>query len=108
MYAWKRLLDPRVRAPFLWYLDGKLVGADDVLAKAKQAGQASITISPIEGLKAIDRYTLRITLKEPDYVMLGYLSQDPDGRGCARGDRSHGDASGWAMANPVGTGPFQA
>src|SRR5512134_509102 len=31
VYAWKRLLDPRVRSPYLWYLDGKLVGAEPVL-----------------------------------------------------------------------------
>ena len=28
VYSWKRLLDPRMRAPFLWFLDGKLAGAD--------------------------------------------------------------------------------
>src|ERR1700737_3867129 len=30
VYAWKRLLDPRVRSPFAWYLQGKIVGADPV------------------------------------------------------------------------------
>src|SRR6266487_2027819 len=34
VYSWKRLLDPKIRAPFLWFLDNKLVGADTVLAKA--------------------------------------------------------------------------
>jgi len=26
VYAWKRLLDPRVRSQYLWYLNGKLAG----------------------------------------------------------------------------------
>ncbi len=87
VYAWKRLLDPRMRAPFLWFLDGKIAGADDVLAKAKEDGQLDYD-APIEGLKALDRYTLRITLKEPDYVLLGLHDADVDGGGRARGDRS--------------------
>ena len=28
VYSWKRLLDPKIRATFLWYLENKLVGAD--------------------------------------------------------------------------------
>jgi ABC-type oligopeptide transport system substrate-binding subunit len=35
VYAWKRLLDPRVRSPYSWYLQGKIVGADGVLDAAK-------------------------------------------------------------------------
>ena len=45
VYAWKRLLDPRVRSPYLWYLDGKLVGAEKVLAQG-EAGRASSTTTP--------------------------------------------------------------
>ena len=54
VYAWKRLLDPRVRSPYLWYLDGKLVGADKVLAKAKEAGKLDYD-AEIEGLRAVDK-----------------------------------------------------
>ena len=76
VYAWKRLLDPRMRAPFLWYIEGKVAGADAVLAKANETGRLDYD-APIDGLKAIDRYTLRLVLKEPDYVMLGYMTQQP-------------------------------
>ena len=86
VYSWKRLLDPRMRAPFLWYLDGKVVGADAVLAKAKAAGRLDYD-APIEGLQALDRYTLRLTLKEPDYVTAGLHVAAADGGGRARGDR---------------------
>jgi len=106
VYSLKRLIDPRMRAPFLWYLEGKLAGADEVLANAKQAGRLDYD-APIEGLKAPDRYTLQITLKEPDYVMLGYMTQYAMAAVAREVIEAYGDASGWAMANPVGTGAYR-
>jgi oligopeptide transport system substrate-binding protein len=106
VYSWKRLLDPRMRAPFLWYLEGKVAGAEAVLAKAKEAGRLDYD-APMDGLKAIDRYTLRLVLKEPDYVMLGYMTQQPMAAVAREVIEAYGDASGWAMANPVGTGPYR-
>jgi ABC-type transport system substrate-binding protein len=106
VYAWKRLLDPRMRAPFLWYLDGKVAGADEVLAKAKEAGRLDYD-APIEGVRATDRYTLRLVLKEPDYVMLGYMSQAPMAAVAREVIDAYADTTGWAMANPVGTGPYR-
>ena len=64
-YALKRLLDPAVKSPWLWLIDGKIVGADDVRAKALKSGKFDYE-APISGLEAIDRYTLRIRLKAPD------------------------------------------
>ena len=106
VYAWKRLLDPKVRAPFLWYLDGKVVGADEVVAKAKATGKFDYD-APIEGMRAVDRYTIRLALKEPDYVMQGYLSQPPMAAVAREVIEAYGDAATWTMANPVGTGPYK-
>jgi len=106
VYSFKRLLDPRMRAPFLWFLDGKIAGSDEVLAKAKKDGRLDYD-APIEGLKALDRYTLQITLKEPDYVLRGYLTQSAMAAVAREVIEAYGDASGWAMANPVGTGPYR-
>ncbi len=77
-----------------------------MLAKAKAAGRLDYD-APIEGLKSLDRYTLQITLKEPDYVLLGYLTQSTMAAVAREVIEAYGDASGWAMANPVGTGPFR-
>ena len=106
VYSLKRLLDPRMRAPMLWFLDGKIVGSDEVLAKAKQSGRLDYD-APMEGLKALDRYTLQIILKEPDFVLQGYLTQSTMAAVAREVIEAYGDASGWAMANPVGTGPFR-
>jgi ABC-type transport system substrate-binding protein len=106
VYSWKRLLDPRVRSPFAWYLQDKVVGADSVVDAAKKSGHFDYD-APIEGLRALDRYTLRLKLKEPDYIMLGYMTQSPMAAVAREVIEAYGDASGWAMANPVGTGPYR-
>ena len=106
VYSWKRLLDPRVRSPFAWYLQDKVVGADPVVDAAKRTGHFDYD-APIEGLRALDRYTLRLKLKEPDYIMLGYMTQSPMAAVAREVIEAYGDASGWAMANPVGTGPYR-
>jgi ABC-type transport system substrate-binding protein len=106
VYSFKRLLDPRMRAPMLWFLDGKIEGSDEVLAKAKQDGRLDYD-APMSGLKALDRYTLRLTLKEPDYVLQGFLTQMSMAAVAREVIEAYGDASGWAMANPVGTGPYR-
>ena len=87
VFAWKRLLDPRMRSPYLWYLDGKLVGAERVLASAKAAGKLDYD-AEIEGLRALDRHTLQVKLVEPDYILHGLHGARGDVGGRARGGRS--------------------
>ena len=105
VYSWKRLLDPRVRSPFAWFLQDKIVGADPVIDAAKKSGRFDYD-APIEGLRALDRYTLRLKLKEPDYIMVSYMTQSPMAAVAREVIEAYGDASGWVMANPVGTGPY--
>ena len=105
VYSWKRLIDPRVRSPFSWYLQDKIVGADAPIEAAKRTGHFDYD-ARIEGLRALDRYTLRLQLKDPDYIMLGYMTQSPMAAVAREVIEAYGDASGWAMANPVGTGPY--
>jgi oligopeptide transport system substrate-binding protein len=106
VYSWKRLLDPRVRSPFAWYLQDKVVGAEPVIDAAQKTGHFDYD-APIEGLQALDRYTLRLKLREPDYIMLGYLTQQPMAAVAREVIEAYGDANGWAMANPVGTGAYR-
>ena len=104
IYSWKRLLDPRVRSPFSWYVQGKIVGADAVVAAAK-GGRLDYD-TPIEGLRALDRYTIRVNLKEPDYILFGYLCSSPMAALAREVVERYGDTNGWTMDHPVGTGPF--
>ena len=105
VYAWKRLLDPRIRSPFAWYVQGKIVGADSVIEAAKN-GRFDYD-APIEGLRALDRYTLRLQLREADYIMLGYMTQSPMAAVAREVIEAYGDANGWAMDHPVGTGAYR-
>ena len=53
IYAWKRLLDPKVRSPYLFFVDDKFIGADAVLEAAKKTGKldygAYVTVVAKEG-----------------------------------------------------------
>ena len=105
IYSWKRLLDPRVRSPFSWYLQGKVVGADKVIDAARTSGKLDYD-TPMEGLAAIDRYTIRIKLNEPDYILFGYLCSSPMAAVAREVVERYGDNNGWTMDHPVGTGAF--
>ena len=105
VYSWKRLLDPRVRSPFSWYLQGKLVGAEGVIDAARATSRFDYD-APIEGLSALDRYTIRIRLQEPDYILFGYLCSSPMAAVAREVIERYGDANGWTMEHPVGTGAF--
>lgn len=107
VYSFKRLLDPKVRSPYAWYLDGKLAGAEKVMEKAKEAGRLDYD-AEIEGLRALDRHTLQIRLVEPDYVLMGYMAHQAMAAVAREVIEAYGDAGNtWAMANPVGTGAFR-
>src|SRR5207249_455579 len=103
VYAWKRVLDPRMRSISNQVFDGKLVGADRIVAKAKVTGKFDYD-APMEGLQAIDRYTIRIKLNFPSYVLLSDLTTAATAAIAREVVQAYGDASGWVMANPVGTG----
>jgi ABC-type transport system substrate-binding protein len=106
VYSWKRLLDPRVRSPFSWYLQGKIAGADAVLEDARKRGRLDYD-APMEGLRALDGRTIRVHLKEPDYILLGYLCSSPMSALAREVVERYGDANGWVMDHPVGTGAFR-
>ncbi len=106
VYSWKRLVDPRVRSPNAYFIAGKLVGLDSAVAKAKAAGKFDYD-AEIEGLRAIDRYTIRLKLTEPDYTLFGFLTQTAMAAVAREVVEAYGDASSWVMAHPVGTGPYR-
>jgi ABC-type transport system substrate-binding protein len=65
-YSYKRILDPANRSPVFNFLAGKIVGLDALADKAGKTGKFDYD-APVEGLRVVDRYTLRITLNKPDY-----------------------------------------
>jgi ABC-type transport system substrate-binding protein len=106
VYAWKRVIDPKVRSNNLQIFDGKLVGAEPVVAAARKTGKFDYD-AIIEGLQAVDRYTIRIKLNFPSYDLMADLTTVPTAAVAREVIEKYGDESGWAMANPVGTGPYR-
>ena len=106
IYQWKRIVDPRVRSPNSDLLEGKIVGLDAVVAKAKTTGRFDYD-ADVAGLRATDRYTLRIELVQPDYTFLEILDSAPLRAIAREVIEKYGDESGRAQRNPVGTGPYR-
>jgi oligopeptide transport system substrate-binding protein len=103
VFSLKRFLDPKVRAQWAFLLEGKVLGADEVVADAKRTGKFDYD-APIEGLQAPSKYEFRLTLVEPDYNML-YILTMPATAAMAREVVEH---YGEAIAeHPVGTGPYK-
>ena len=106
VFAWKRLLDPRMRSPNAEILADRLMGARSAIDKARQSGRFDYD-ADLEGLRARDRYTLELVLVEPDYTLFPYLTAlalSPIAREVVE---AHGDAAGRVMEHPVGTGPYR-
>jgi oligopeptide transport system substrate-binding protein len=106
VYALKRTLDPAMRSNSSGLYEGRFVGADAVVAKAKQTGKFDYD-TPVEGLQAIDRYTLRFKFNFPDAELLSNLTASGSAAVAREVVDAYGDGNGWTMANPVGTGPYR-
>lgn len=102
-FSLKRLLDPQVKSPWLWYVEGKIVGGDEAMAAAKKAGRFDYD-APIRGIETPNRYTLRVTLKETDYNFI-YVFATVQTAGVAREVVEAYPKD--MMAHPVGTGPYR-
>jgi peptide/nickel transport system substrate-binding protein len=101
-YTLRRLLDPVVKSPWLWLIEGKIVGADAVRASALKSGKFDYDL-PIAGLEVLDRYTLRIRLTQPDLRFLYVFAVPNTGAVAREVVEAYGSDLG---AHPVGTGPY--
>jgi oligopeptide transport system substrate-binding protein len=106
VYQWKRIVDPRVHSPNYDLLGGKIVGLDAAVEKAKATGRFDYD-AEIPGLRALDRYTMRIELVQPDYTFLEILDSAALRAQAREVVEKYADDSGRVMRNPVGTGPYR-
>ncbi|MBL0125832.1 MAG: hypothetical protein IPP88_25310 [Betaproteobacteria bacterium] len=101
-YAIRRFRDPANRSPYEWLFENKVLGLDEAAEKAKKEGKFDYD-TPIEGLKVLDKYTLQIRLRSPDYNFLYFLAMPnvvPISREVIEGYKDD------TMGHPVGTGPY--
>ena len=106
VYSLMRLMDPKIRSPWTWLFDGKIVGLDELAADAKKTGTFNYA-AKVPGLEAVDRYTLRVRLKQPDYNLPYVLAHGPTAAVAREVVAAYADAGGRVMSNPVGTGPYR-
>ena len=106
VYAWKRLLDPRVRSPSAEILAERILGARAAIDKAKHSGRFDYD-AEIEGLRATDRYTIELKFPEADYTLLPYLTSPALSAVAREVVETYGDDNGRVMEHPVGTGPYR-
>ena len=102
-FAFKRLIDPKNHSPNQWLVEGRVLGIDDAIAKAKKDGRLDYD-ARIPGIEVLDRYTLRVRLGKPDYNFLYILAIATIGAQAREVVEKYGDDIG---AHPVGTGPFR-
>ena len=102
VYAYKRWLDPNGRRAGSPVLTDLILGARPVVEAAKKTGKLDFD-APIEGLKALDRYTFQIRMKDANYPnvrdILGFVA--------AVAREVVEDAKGDIRTRPVGTGPYR-
>jgi len=96
VYSIKRLYDPALKSPWAYMFEGKIAG-DEALKKDYDVD------TPVAGLQAPDRYTLRIRLKARDNNFLFYLAVPASGVVAREVIEAY---PGQAGNHPVGTGPF--
>ncbi len=106
IYSLKRLIDPKIRSPYAFLVEGKFVGLDELAEQARKTGKFDYD-AKIPGLEAVDKYTLRLRLKQVDHN-LSYVLAFPETAAVAREViEKYRDDSARVMSNPVGTGPYR-
>lgn len=101
VYSWKRLADVRNKSTGYWIFEGRIVGLDEF--HKKSINERVNYDEPVEGVQALDRYTLQIKLTEPYPQLLWILTMDYAFAVPREAVERYG---GEFLNNPVGTGPF--
>ncbi|WP_349741375.1 ABC transporter substrate-binding protein [Roseateles cavernae] len=105
VYSLKRFFDPATKSPaYSSFNDQGILGLNELRQDALKHKKPFDYNAPVEGLKALDRYTLQFKLKEPRPRFIeGITGGDQYGAVAREVIEHYGDKT---MEHPVGTGPF--
>ncbi|MFO1317173.1 MAG: ABC transporter substrate-binding protein [Burkholderiales bacterium] len=103
VYSIKRTLDPNLRRGGSPIYSDLIVGMRAVVDAARKPGAKFDYDAPVEGLRALDRYTLQLRLNAPNHAAMRSLLQSAAAVAREVVDALHGDV----QAQPVGTGPYR-
>lgn len=105
VYAIKRFADPAVNSPAWSEIEElELLGLNEYHEQIRKSGKPFDYDKPIEGLRALDRYTLRLRTRETRPRLMEVFAQGDLYGAVAR--EVIEAYPGETMAHPVGTGPF--
>src|SRR6185503_7535420 len=105
VYSLKRHWDPKNKSQQLYLVDGRVVGMD-AIRKAALAGGKFDYDREVEGLRAIDRYTYRVTFVEP-YPNFMYSLASNCNLTCAVAREAIEGYADKTMEHPVGTNAYR-
>jgi ABC-type transport system substrate-binding protein len=106
VYSFKRMFDPATKSPSFSVLQEEGIVGMEALRDAAVRGKKPFDYdTPVEGLRALDRYTLQITLSAPRPRFVSKLCDSSFLGAMAREVVEH--YGGDIMAHPVGTGPYR-
>ena len=106
VYSIKRIYDPRHKSPRVYLLESaKLLGMSEIRAAALKGAPFDYD-REVDGVRALDRYTLQIRLGEPAPRFYLYLADNSFLGAVAREVCEMYDEK-QLMGHPVGTGPFR-
>jgi ABC-type transport system substrate-binding protein len=104
VYTIMRLFDPKLAAFMLGEVEGYIVGSDELLKRVRKANKMDYD-TPLEGLRALDRYTVQIKLNDPKPNWIYNLADCRVSCAVAREViEKYGEDAG---SHPVGTGPYR-
>jgi ABC-type transport system substrate-binding protein len=106
VYAFKRFFDPRWKAPtYATLAETRLLGMAALREQALKSRRPFDYDTPVEGLRALDRYTIQFRVERPLPRFLQTLAGgDLYGAVAREVVEAYGDA---IPGHPVGTGPFR-
>ena len=106
VYSYKRHYDPKNKSQNVYLLEAlPLVGLDELKAAASKPGAKFDYDKPVEGVRALDRYTIQFNLGE-SRPRFPYQLTDSGSWGAVAREvvEKYGDK---IMEHPVGTGPYK-
>lgn len=106
VYSYKRIFDPKTKSPSYSDLEEeKLIGLDQLRRDAEKPGASFNYDREVEGIRALDRYTIQFKMQEkrPRFI---YQLADAGVFGAVAREvvEKYADK---IMEHPVGTGPFK-
>jgi ABC-type transport system substrate-binding protein len=106
VYSYKRIYDPTTKSPTYSDLEEeKLIGMEELRRASEKPGARFDFDKEVEGIRALDRYTIQFKMAEPRPRFIHKLT-DPSILGAVAREvvEAYGDK---IMEHPVGTGPFK-